>query len=63
MIHYIITHIPTLPLMEIGAKIHSLGFFVKSPNYIQLCPCTLKIKEFNYNEVGDYFDNNDLITA
>jgi hypothetical protein len=43
--------------MEIGAKIYSLGFFVKSPNYIQLCPCTLKIKEVNYNEVGDYFDN------
>lgn len=49
--------------VQVGAKIYSLGFFVKSPNYIQLCPCTLKIKEVNYNEVGDYFDNNDLITA
>jgi len=42
--------------MEIGAKIYSLDFFVKSTNYIQLCSCTLKIKEVNYNEVGDYFD-------
>jgi len=49
--------------IQVGAKIYSLGFFVKNSNYIALKPCTLKIKEISYNKIGDYFDNNGLITA
>lgn len=45
-----------------GSKIYSLGFFVVQTNNIALKPCTLKIKEVNYNQIGNSFDNNGLTT-
>ncbi|MEO0224217.1 MAG: T9SS type A sorting domain-containing protein, partial [candidate division WOR-3 bacterium] len=48
--------------ISIGSKIYSIGFFVKTTNNINLMPCSLKIKEVNYNQIGNSFDNNGLTT-